>query len=64
MTLYDKAKLAMKPGQGYTRKELRVNICASQSSTADYIIADMIASGVIHEIAPKDGINRTYRLTT
>jgi hypothetical protein len=36
-------------GNKYNWKELREKICPSQSSTADYIIMDLIANGTLQE---------------
>ena len=46
----------MEMGKFYTWRELRKMICPTQSTTADYIIMDLIASGRLQE-----GVKRTFR---
>jgi hypothetical protein len=44
-------------GNKYTWQELRKKICPTQSSTADYIIGDLIASGLLEE-----KVNRIFQV--
>lgn len=49
MKLRESLKVNMKSGQYYTEKEIKKFLCPTQSSTAEYLLADAICTGYLSE---------------
>ena len=61
MTIHDRLKEVMKPQEVYTWGQIMKSL-GGNSSVTEHLITDANAAGYLQECAPKDGVNRSFRI--